>query len=156
MSSAQSNRSSFTVHRSSFVRWLLRLFLTCSLTAAALPVAAQSQSTATIRGRVLDQTGASAPGATVTVTNTQTGAIRETPTDTAGFYAVAALPITGTYKVTIALQGFATKTVDDVRLRAGETATVDATLEATGGTSEVTVFGTTAGIRTDEPQLGVR
>lgn len=126
------------------------------LSLAALPVFAQSPSTATLRGRVLDQTGASVPGAAVTVVNTATGATREATTDQGGFYTISGLPLTGTYKVSIALAGFATKAIDNIALRAGESATVNATLFASGGTSDVTVLGTTEGVRTDEPQLGVR
>jgi len=116
---------------------------------------AQSQGVAAIRGRVLDQTGAAIPGVSVVVTNMQTGAVRETTTDRSGFYTVASLPVTGNYKVTFTLGGFAAKEVSNLDLRAGETATADATLLATGGTSEVTVYGTADTVRTDEPQLGV-
>ncbi len=117
---------------------------------------AQSQSVGGLRGRVLDQTGAAMPGVTVTVTNTQTGASRATSTDGSGFYTVASLPLTGRYRVAFAIQGFETKDVDGIGLRAGETATVDVTLVASGGTSQVTVYGTTEYVRSDEPQLGVR
>ncbi|PYQ82437.1 MAG: hypothetical protein DMG01_01005, partial [Acidobacteria bacterium] len=55
----------------------------------------------------------------------------------------------------IALPGFSTRQTDPLDLRAGETATVDATLLASGGTSEITAYGTAQGVRTDEPQLGV-
>ena len=116
---------------------------------------AQSQGTATIRGRVVDQTGGALPGAIVTVTNTDTGISRETTTDRTGFYTVPSLPLTGEYVVRIALPGFSTRQTDPLDLRAGETATVDATLLASGGTSEITVYGTAQGVRTDEPQLGV-
>lgn len=135
------------------IRAILSFILLSTICTPA--IAAQSPSTATLRGRVLDQSGAAVPGATVTVTNTATGLTRETTTDTSGFYAVTSLPVTGHYAVSIALAGFATNQVQDLDLRAGETATVDATLVASGGTSEVTVYGTTQGVRSDEPQLGV-
>lgn len=116
---------------------------------------AQSPGAAAIRGRVLDQSGAAAPGASVVVTNAQTGLTREVTTDRSGFYTVGSLTVTGTYRVTFALAGFATQNVDRLDLRAGEVATVDAVLVASGGTSEITVYGTAEGLRTDEPQLGV-
>jgi len=43
--------------------------------------AAFGQATASINGRVVDQAGAVLPGATITVTNTQTNATRETTTN---------------------------------------------------------------------------
>ena len=46
-----------------------------------------------------------------------------------------------------------TATAQDVTLRAGETATVKVKLVVSGGKSEVTVFGTTEGVRAD-PQIG--
>src|SRR5207248_2255942 len=73
---------------------------------------AQSQGTATIRGRVVDQTGGALPGAIVTVTNTDTGISRETTTDRTGFYTVPSLPLTGEYVVRIAVPGFSTRQTD--------------------------------------------
>lgn len=116
---------------------------------------AQSQGAAAIRGRVVDQTGGALPGVSVVATNTDTGVTREATTDSSGFYSLAALAVTGKYTVTFALPGFDTRKVGDLDLRAGETATVDATLVASGGTSEITVYGTAQGVRADEPQLGV-
>lgn len=126
------------------------LFLVYLLAASS----ALAQATGGIRGRVLDQTNAALPGATVTVTNAQTGLTRDTTTDGGGYYAVASLPLTGTYTVRITLAGFGPKEVGGIDLRGGETATVDATLSVTTAGS-VTVYGTTQGIRSDEPQLGV-
>jgi hypothetical protein len=137
-------------------RILSRALLVLSVSFLASGAGAQTQSVGGIRGRVLDQTNAAMPGVSVTVTNTQTGATRSTTTDRSGFYGFPSLPLTGQYKVVFAIQGFATKEIDGIALRAGETATVDATLLASGGTSEVTVYGTTQNVRADEPQLGVR
>ena len=117
--------------------------------------AAHAQANGGIRGRVVDQTGGVLPGVTVTITNDQTGLLREVTTDGGGFYSVASLPLTGTYTVRIALSGFSTKEIGDIDLRGGETATVDAMLVASGGSSTVTVYGTAEGARSDEPQLGV-
>lgn len=44
--------------------------------------------------------------------------------------------------------------MDDIRLRAGETATLNFTLAPESGRSQVTVFGTAEGVRTDSPQSG--
>jgi hypothetical protein len=50
-----------------------------------------AQATATISGRVVDQAGAVLPGATVLITNTGTGATRETVSNGEGLYIVPAL-----------------------------------------------------------------
>lgn len=50
-----------------------------------------AQATSTINGRVVDQGGAVLPGVTVTVTNTATGAARDTVTNGEGLYNVPAL-----------------------------------------------------------------
>ncbi len=57
--------------------------------------------------------------------------------------------------MTVSKAGFTTETVDAITLRAGETAAVRVKLFASGGKSEVTVYGTTQGVRAD-PELGTR
>jgi len=75
--------------------------------------AAFGQATASINGRVVDQAGAVLPGATITVTNTQTNATRETTTNGEGQYNVPALP-PGTYTVKAQLEGFGPQVRNDV------------------------------------------
>src|SRR4029453_1746547 len=72
-----------------------------------------------------------------------------------GIAAIGALPLTGTYTITVAKPGFSADDVTDRTLRAQETATVKVTLVATGGKTEVVVYGTTQGVRADA-QIGVR
>src|SRR5256714_1855281 len=132
----------------------------CALFAVALACApllrAQTNDTATVRGQVLDQNKAAIAHAKVVVTNELTGLSRDTETDGEGFYSIAGLPLTGSYKLTVTGSGFAAKEVGGIGLRAGEAATFDVTLAVAGGASEVTVFGTTEGLQTDTPQLGTR
>ncbi|HTL42711.1 MAG TPA: TonB-dependent receptor [Vicinamibacterales bacterium] len=116
----------------------------------------QSPNTATVVVVVADQTGASVPDAVVTATNAQTGLRREAKTSSDGSATLAALPIAGTYVLAVSKPGFATQDdVSDLKLRAGETATVRVKLIVGSEKSEVTVYGTTEGIRED-PQLGRR
>jgi carboxypeptidase family protein len=122
---------------------------------AVLLALAQSPNTASMIVVVVDQTGAVVPGAQVSMVNTATGAVREGTSGSDGSLALAALPITGIYKVTVARQGFTSEDVQGVSLRAGETATVKIKLVASGGRSEVTVYGTNEGVRAD-PQIGRR
>jgi len=104
---------------------------------------------------VLDQSGAVAPGATVKVTNAATGETREAVSGPAGEATLPGLSVSGAYTVTVRKQGFADGVASEVNLRSGETATLKVKLVATGGTSEVTVYGTTEGVRNDA-QIGRR
>lgn len=117
---------------------------------------AQTTDTATLRGQVLDQNKAAVADTDVVVANELTGLRRATHTDENGYYAIAGLPLTGRYRLAVSKSGFATEELNDIELRAGETATVNITLNPQGSHSEVTVFGTTEGVRSDSPQLSTR
>src|SRR5262249_30760541 len=90
----------------------------------------------------------------ISITNQMTGLHRETRTDSSGYYSIAALPLTGGYKLVATKTGFTAQEVTGIELRAGETASFDVTLAPAGSHSEVTVFGTTEGVRSDSPELG--
>jgi hypothetical protein len=121
----------------------------------AVPAAAQSPNTASIVVVVVDQSGGVVKDAKVTVTNTATGAVREALSNTGGSATMPTLSLTGTYKVNVTKDGFTAEDVPGLALRAGETATVKVKLVASGGTSDVTVYGTTEGVRADA-QIGKR
>lgn len=90
---------------------------------------AQQPATATLSGTVTDPVGALINGAQVKVVYTATGAKRETATNDEGFYVLANLP-PGAYEISIASQGFATKTSETpLILRVGQNVTLDAQLE---------------------------
>jgi Carboxypeptidase regulatory-like domain/TonB dependent receptor len=125
------------------------------LVLAALPALAQSPNTAALVVTVIDQTGAAVPGAHVSIVNAAVGATREAMSGPDGSVTLTALSINGAYTVTVAKPGFTPTDLTDVTLRAGETATARVKLVASGGTSEVTVYGTTNGVRND-PELGTR
>jgi len=134
---------------------LAHLGVCCSVIAlTALVTVAQSPNTASIVVTVVDQNGAIVRGANVSVVNTATGATREAISSEAGTVTVAALSLTGEYKVSVTMSGFTAEDVTGLALRAGETATVKVTLVASGGTNQVTVYGTTEGVRTT-PQIGL-
>src|SRR5690348_16714356 len=76
--------------------------------AAMTSVSLHAQATtATILGTVNDSSGATVPGATVTVTNTTTGIGQTAVSDSRGRYVVPTLAV-GTYSVKAELQGFQT------------------------------------------------
>ena len=137
------------------------LFLSCTLIAmfafiAATMIigAAQTPNTATINVTVVDQNDAVVRGAKVSVVNTATGAVREAVSGDEGSATIAALSLTGEYKVTVAMSGFTAEDVTGLTIRAGESATVKVKLVASGGKSEVTVYGTAEGVRSN-PQIGL-
>jgi len=122
--------------------------------AAAAPTLAQSTNTATLVV-VVDQSGAVVADANVSVVNTATGAVRGAVSGAAGSATIAGLPLTGEYRVSVTKTGFTAEDAAGLTLRAGETATVKSKLVASGGQSEVTVYGTNQGVRADS-QIGRR
>ncbi|MDX6385150.1 MAG: hypothetical protein QOK48_2723, partial [Blastocatellia bacterium] len=135
----------------------VRLPLLLLALAALIPaaVAAQSPNTASMTVVVIDQAGAVIKDARVSVVNTATGAVREGVSGTDGTATFSALPLTGTYTVSVSRQGFGTEEQKDIALRSGETATLKVKLLVGSEKAEVTVFGTTEGVRAD-PQIGRR
>src|SRR5438093_959741 len=105
---------------------------------APAPSVAQ-QSTAEIRGRVLDPQPAAVPGVTVRVTNQETGTFRETLSNADGAYFIAALA-PGSYALRAEALGFKKYSRKDVRLDLGHTTTVDLQLEIGNVAEEFTVI----------------
>jgi outer membrane receptor protein involved in Fe transport len=88
-----------------------------------------------VTGTVTDTTEAAVPGATVTVTNKETGATRVVVSAADGTYRVPDLN-PGRYSIAIELQGFQKVVVDDLIVLLGRTLTADARLQP-GVLSEV-------------------
>ncbi len=121
----------------------------------ATPVAAQSPNTATMIVVVVDQAGAIVKDAKVSLVNTATGATREAVPGSDGRTTISALSLTGTYTLTVSREGFGSEERRDITLRSGETAILKVTLLVGSEKAEVTVFGTTEGVRADA-QIGRR
>jgi hypothetical protein len=122
---------------------------------SAASALAQSPNTSTVVVLVSDQSGAIVKDATVSLVNTQTHAVRESVSGADGSATFPALPLTGEYTIRVTKAGFVADDITGLTLRAGETASVRVKLVATGGKSEVTVYGTNQGVRAD-PQIGRR
>jgi hypothetical protein len=125
---------------------------------AFLPVQAaraQSTNTSTIVVLVTDPSGAVIKDAKVSVTNSETGAVRETLSGSDGSATIPALPLTGAYAVGVSKEGFGSEERKNVTLRAGETATIKVKLLVGTQQAEVTVYGTNQGVRADS-QIGRR
>jgi hypothetical protein len=121
----------------------------------AAPAAAQSPNTGTLIVTVVDQTGAVVPDAKVSIVNSATSAVRDLMSGANGSVTMPALSLGGVYKITVTKAGFKAEEVKDLTLRGGETAEVRVKLVASGGTNEVTVYGTDQGVRSDA-QIGRR
>ncbi len=119
-----------------------------------VPLAAQSPNTASLTVVVVDQSDAIVKDARVSVVNTATGAAREAVSGSGGSATIPELPLTGSYTVRVSKSGFGDEQVKDIALRSGETATVKVKLLVGGANAEVTVFGTTEGVRAD-PEIGM-
>lgn len=100
---------------------------------------AQAQGGASIGGVVKDDSGGALPGATVTITNTSTGAAQTLVAGPSGNYRGVNLP-PGPYQVAVELSGFASSR-KAVTVNVGVESTVDFTLPVATLTESVTVTG---------------
>lgn len=132
-----------------------RLFLPPIVFALLLcPLLGQSPNTSSVTVIVVDQSDAVVKDAKVSVVNSETGAAREAVSGSDGSATVPALSLTGGYVVRVSKTGFGDEQVKDIMLRSGETATVKVKLLVGTSSAEVTVFGTTEGVRAD-PEIGL-
>src|SRR5436309_10864881 len=88
----------------------------------------QGGSTSTLAGVVVDTSGGVIPGADVVAKHNATGVTTSAVTNTEGVFSFPALN-TGTYTVTVSLQGFKAAVINDVVLTSGAGANVRAVLE---------------------------
>src|SRR5215470_9087742 len=106
-----------------------------------------------ISGTVTDPQGAVISGAQVKATNTETGAVTTTTSDSAGLFRINLLPA-GNYKIEISAQGFKTGVVNLVQVAAGADQGMGTTKLAVGGAAE-TVEVTAAAPLIDTTQAQV-
>src|SRR4029079_13202240 len=107
-----------------------------AVTVLLLPASAvwAQLSTAQLSGRITDESGATLPGVTVAVTQTDTGLTRTAVTSEAGTYVLPNLP-TGPYRLEAALQGFRTVVQTGIVLQVAATPVLNVVL-AIGGLAE--------------------
>ena len=107
----------------------------------ALPPLNAQVTTATLYGDVHDSTGAVVPNAMVVAKNQGTGFSKEGVTDQKGEFGFTALP-TGTYTVTVGLNGFKTLNTQGLDLGAGQTVRQSFNLEVGALADNITVSET--------------
>src|SRR6266849_1555059 len=115
------------------------------------PASAQ-RTTGTLRGQVLDPTGAVVPDATVTITNQETGVTVKVTTTSAGTYAAPSL-IPGLYKITVEAKGFKGFQLKDVNVSANQDNVADARLDLGVATEIVEVSSGAVEIQTSSSAL---
>src|SRR5688572_8164595 len=129
-------------------RLIVGTILTCLI---ALPATAQQRGS--IAGKVLDAGGLPLPGASVTVTEQNTGFSRTVVTAETGAYSVPNLE-PGLYTITVEMSGFATIKQADLRLTSGLNIPHDVKMQIAGVQEEVTVTGQSPLIETTSSQIG--
>src|ERR1700722_4925247 len=118
----------------------------------SLNVAGQ-QITGSIRGSVLDPSGASIMAATVTAKQIETGLVRSGLTDRRGSYVLVELPI-GHYQLEVRAQGFEKYLQQGISLDVNETAMVNIHLKVGSETQQVDVNANAEMIQSTASSLG--
>ena len=121
----------------------------------ATDVAVAQVGTGSIQGTVSDSSGAIIAGASVTVTNTQTGGVTPITANTQGRYAVPDL-LVGTYDVQAKMTGFQTQIHTGVVITVGQNVVVDFSLPVGQVTETVTVQGATTQVETTSAEISAQ
>jgi hypothetical protein len=129
------------------------LLIACVAILAFFPVQGSAQSQATLVGSVTDPTGATVPGADVTVSNLETGVERVVQTNEVGNFRVFPLN-PGAYTVMAATSGFKTQIRDGVVLQVSEIVEVDFVMELGEVTETIEVTGAAPIMQTQEASVG--
>jgi hypothetical protein len=104
---------------------------------------AHAQYRAGIQGVVLDAQGNTISGATVTLTNKETGKTNQSTSDSAGVYNFLSLP-PGQYRIEAEMTGFKKKVLETVTVQGEQTQGVNITLEVGDVNQQVTVTADSA------------
>lgn len=115
-------------------------FVTAVFLGASVTSSLAQQSSAEIRGRVMDEQGGVMPGVTVVATHEETGVFRQAVTANDGSYFLAQL-YPGTYQIVATLEGFRTSERRGLVVAVGNTLTVNLTLALGDLRETITVTG---------------
>jgi len=127
----------------------------CLLTIILTPGPLRAQSwNSTLEGTVTDPSGAVIANVQVELKNVATGQVRQTATNSQGFYTFSLLPV-GTYALKVTFPGFVTRVLTGLTLQVGETARKDVTLKLLPGKTDVVeIYDPPALMDTETPSLG--
>ena len=118
----------------------------------AIPAAAQLP-TGTILGNVKDSSGASIPGAMVTLRNTDTNLTKTATTEADGSYRFPELPV-GHYEIRAEAAGFRTETHTGLNLEVTQTGVINFALQVGATTQQVTISSEIPLVNTQDATLG--
>ena len=125
-----------------------RSFVLLAAALLAVCLSALAQDTARINGSVTDQTGAVIPNVKVTIENPARGFKQVMKSDSAGFFALQAVPI-GDYIITAEAPGFQKLVRSGITLDVGQIQRVDLQMTVGQMTQEVTVSGNVPKVQTE-------
>jgi len=145
-----SSRGSLPAFRKS--RYFFIKLMAAAITLSFAGSAPAQTTTGTLRGQILDPTGAIVPDADVTVTNQQTGVSAKITTTSAGTYSFPSL-IPGLYKVSVEAKGFKSFLKKDVAVIANQDNVADAQLELGAATETIEVTGGAVQVQTTSSSL---
>ncbi|HZL56397.1 MAG TPA: TonB-dependent receptor [Bryobacteraceae bacterium] len=133
----------------------MRFFVRIVLCALLIPttVWAQAASTSQISGTVHDASGASIPGASVRVTQTENGASRTAVTASDGAYLLPNLPI-GPYRMEVSKEGFSTFVEAGIVLEVNTNPAINPTLKVGAISEQVTVEAEAVAVETHSTGVG--
>ncbi len=131
---------------------MLFLVTACVLVLAGCPFI-YGQATGSFSGNILDKSGSSIAGATVTITSQATGLTREGKTDNSGHYLVPLLPV-GIYTVHVDAAGFQSGESKDLNLQVDEARELNFSLAPATVVSTVQVSTEAVAVETGNPSLG--
>ena len=114
---------------------------------------AAAQVGGSLSGTIKDSTGGVVPGATVSITNTAIGTVRDTVTDMQGHYSFPNVTV-GRYDLNVTLEGFKPLKRAGLAVDADSRLQIDATLELGEQTETVTVVENAIRVDTASTQLG--
>src|SRR5271157_4676443 len=106
-----------------------------------------------LEGLITDPSGGVILQAQVTVINNASGQVRHTQTDQQGFYNFPLMPV-GVYDLTVAVPGFATRTVRGLSLQVGQSNRVDLTLQLARGQAVMQVEARPPLVQAASPAIG--
>ncbi|MBB5747168.1 TonB-dependent receptor [Brevundimonas variabilis] len=123
--------------------------------AAAVPAQAQ-QTTATVRGTIVSETGAAIPGATVVVTHVPTGTDQTIVANEAGGFDARGLRVGGPFRITASAPGYGTRTVEDIFLDVGDAQRLTLTLASGDQVEDIIVTATRGALNSQLANVGSR
>ncbi len=137
-----------------FTRWLVCVCaILVAVTVTTARVYGQATELGTIVGTVTDPQNATVPNATVRITNTGTGVMREVTTDSQGNFAARSL-VPGTYSVEVTAPSFQKQIQSNIQLNVGGSVTLDFHLTVGQVTEQVQVNAEAVLLQTNESNVG--